>query len=133
MKQLTTNRGLLKFIIYSIITLGIYPIVCFSKISTEINYVASKHDHRETMHYCLIYFLFSWLTFGIVPLVWWNNICGRIGVELRTRGIDYSFGAGTFWGWEICGFLIFVGPFIFTYKLLKAMNKLNADYNEKGE
>ena len=48
------------------------------------------------------------------------------------RGIDYSFGASTFWLWGILGSIIVVGPFIYTYKLLKSMNLLAADYNAKG-
>lgn len=133
MEPLRTNRGLLKFILLSFITLGIYPIVCFSHISSEINWVATKHDGRHTMHYCLVFFIFSWLTLGIVPLVWSHNICDRMGDELHTRRIDYSFGAGTFWGWGIVGSLIVIGPFIFLHKFFKAMNLINADYNAKGE
>lgn len=35
-------------------------------------------------------------------------------------------------GWNILGSLIIVGPFIYTYKLLHAMNDLCADYNARG-
>ena len=35
----------------------------------------------------------------------------------------------SFWGWGILGSLILVGPFIYTHKLLTAMNLLSADYN----
>lgn len=38
--QLPTNRSLLKFILLSIITLGIYGLVVMTKISTEINTIA---------------------------------------------------------------------------------------------
>lgn len=130
--QLSTNRSLLKFVLLSIITLGIYGIVVMSKVSTDINLIASKYDGKKTMHYCLVLFIFSWLTFGIVPLVWGHRISARIGDELIRRGIDYSFGASTFWLWNILGSLIIVGPFVYTHKLLTSMNKLSADYNAKG-
>lgn len=133
MEPLRTNRGLLKYILLSFITLGIYSIVCLSHISSEINWVASKHDGCYTTHYCLVFFVLSWLTLGIVPLLWINNICDRMGDELYVRGIDYSFGAGTFWGWGFFGSLILIGPFIFGHKFFKAMNLINADYNAKGE
>ena len=42
----------------------------------------------------------------------------RVGTELARRGIDYSFGASTFWLWGILGSIIVVGPFIYTYKVL---------------
>ena len=129
---LRTNRGLLKYVLLSIITLGIYAIVVESHISEEINMIAFKHDGKHTMHYCLIYFLFSWLTVGIVPLIWRHRISARIGRELKTRGIDYSFGAGTFWLWGMLGTLILVGPFIYTHKYLKSMNLLAESYNSEN-
>ncbi|MGI6019116.1 MAG: DUF4234 domain-containing protein [Marvinbryantia sp.] len=131
-RHLKTDRSLLKFILLSIITFGIYGIIVMSEISTDINTIASKYDGRKTMHYCWVIFLFSWLTYGIVPLVWSHNISGRIGAELKRRGISYEFGSGTFWGWSILGALIVVGPFIYCYKLLEAMNLLCEDYNRKG-
>ena len=130
--QLATNRGLLKFILLSIITFGIYGIVVMSAVSTDINVIAGRYDGKKTMHYCLVYFIFSWLTLGIVPLVWSHKISNRIGAELNRRGIDYRFGAGTFWGWNVLGSLILVGPFIYIHKLLKSMNLLAANYNING-
>lgn len=130
--QLKTNRGLLKFILLSIVTFGIYGIVVMSTISTDINYIASKYDGKKTMHYCLLVFLVGPITLGIADLVWYHRISNRIGGELTRRGLGYSFGAGTFWGWNILGAFIVVGPFIYQYKLFKAMNMLAADYNVKG-
>lgn len=130
--QLKTNRSLIKFILLSMITFGIYGLVVMSAVSTDINYIAGKYDGKRTMHYCLVFFLFSWLTFGIVPLVWSHKISNRIGAELTRRGIGYSFGAGTFWGWGVLGSLIFVGPFIYLHKMLTSMNLLAKDYNVKG-
>ncbi len=130
--QLKTNRSLLKFILLSMITFGIYGIVVLSAVSTDINYIAGRYDGKKTMHYCLVAFLFSWLTLGIVPLVWYHKMSARIGNELNRRGINYNFGAGTYWGWNILGSFILVGPFVYTHKLLKAMNLLAANYNVNG-
>jgi len=131
--MLRTNRGLAKFFFLSLITFGIYGIVVMSHISTEINDIATKHDGRKTMHYCLIYFIFSWLTFGIAPLVWYHRLSDRIGDELVRRHLPYSFGAGTWWGWGFFGALLFgIGPLIYIHKLMKAMNFLAADYNVNG-
>ena len=130
--RLKTNRGLLKFILLSLITFGIYGLVVMSVISSDINTIATRHDGKRTMHYCLMYFVFSWLTQGIVPIVWYHRLSARIGNELIRRKIPYSFGAGTFWGWEILGSLIVIGPFIYLHKLLRSMNLLCEDYNEDG-
>ena len=130
--QLKTNRGLLKFLFLSLITFGIYGLVVMSVVSTDINTIAGRYDGRKTMHFCLLLFIFSLLTFGIAPLVWYHRISARIGNELARRGIAYSFGAGSFWGWNILGSLIVIGPFIYVHKLLRAMNLLAANYNING-
>lgn len=130
--KLRTNRGLLKFILLTIVTLGIYAIVCFSHVSSEINKVAGPYDHRKTLHFCLVFFILTPITAGIFNLIWWSMLCSRMDDELTRRNIEYKFGAGTYWGWSFFGSLILVGPFIFLYKFFKAMNLLNADYNVKG-
>ena len=130
--QLKTNRGWLKLILLSLITCGIYAIVFYSKISTDINLIASRYDGKKTMHYCLLMFIVAPITLGIGAIVWCHRISARIGNELARRGIAYSFGAGTFWGWNVLGALIGVGPFIYLHKLCKSMNLLCADYNARG-
>ena len=130
--KLKTNRGLIKFILLSLITFGIYGLVVMSAVSSDINTIAGRYDGKKTMHFCLIAFIFSWLTLGIAPLVWYHRISTRIGNELIRRGIMYSFGAGSFWGWNILGSLIVIGPFVYIHKLLRAMNLLSQHYNING-
>lgn len=130
--QLRTDRGLAKMILLSLITFGIYALVVESHIGEELNLIASRHDGRRTMHFCLIYFLFSWLTLGIAPIVWYHRTSDRMHGELVRRQIDYDFGATDFWLWCILGSLIVIGPYVYIYKRMKAMNLINEDYNQKG-
>ena len=127
-----TNYGMLKLILLSMITFGIYGLVVFSNMSTDINVIAAKYDGKKTMHYCLLVFVFSWLTLGIAPLVWYHRLSARIGKDLTRRGIAYRCGAGSFWGWNLLGSFIFVGPFVYLHKLCKAMNLLGEDYKVNG-
>ena len=130
--QLKTNKGLLKTILLSIITFGIYSLVVMSSVSNDINIVASRYDGKKTMHYCLLVFVISPLTLGIAYFVWCHKISNRIGAELNRRGVDYKIGASDFWLWDVLGSLIVVGPFIYMYKLFKAVNQMNAHYNIHG-
>lgn len=123
-----TNRGLLKFILLSFITFGIYGIVVMSHISEEINILARPRDGKHTMHFLLIALIFSWLTLGIAVVVWYHRLSNRIGDELDARACGYSFSAADFWLWNVLGSIIFVGPFIYQYKMFKAMNLVNAAY-----
>ena len=129
--QLPTKRGLGKMFFLGLITLGIYPTVIYSRIITELNIVASRHDGKRTMPYFGM-LLLAPLTLGVYSYVWFHNLCARIGDELQRRGIDYKFGPSHFWLWGILGSFILVGPFIFTHKLMKSMNLINKDFNEKG-
>ena len=129
-QQLKTSRGLLKYILFSLITLGIYPIVMFSLISDELNTVCK--DNKRTTQYWLLWFL-SMVTLSIPIFIWYHTASNRMGNELKRRGINYSISASTFWGWGFLGAFIFIGPFVYLYKFLKASNLLNADFNQKGE
>lgn len=128
---LRTNRGLTKIFFLGLLTFGIYPIIVYSHIGEEINIIGK--DGKHTMHYCIIYFLLSLVTYNIAFFVWYHRICNRIGVALQDRNIDYKFSACTFWLWRILGILLFcIGPFVFVHKFMHGMNLLNADYNRNG-
>lgn len=129
--QLPTRRGLAKMFFLGIVTLGIYPMVIWSRIVTELNLVASRYDGERTMPYFAMFTLAP-LTLSIYVFVWMHGFCRRVGAELQRRDISYKFGASTFWLWNILGSLILVGPFIFLHKLMKSMNLLNEDFNRVG-
>lgn len=130
--QLSTNRSIIKYILLSIITFGIYALVIDSIISSDINTIASRYDGKNTVHYCLVVFVFGPLTLGIYGLIWYHQTSNRIGNELARRGICYNFSASDFWLWGVLGSLIFIGPIVYKHKMLTAMNLLAEDYNIKG-
>lgn len=130
---LDENRNFWVFWLLSIVTLGVYAIIVWTRMVNDVNTVATPYDKRHTMHYCLMIFLLSWTTLGIYPLIWNHNFADRISNELRRRGINYDFGVGTFWGWGFFGRLLLgIGPLIYMYKLIQSMNNLCHDYNMRG-
>lgn len=129
--QLPTERGLGKMFFLGLLTLGIYPAVIWSRIVTELNIVASRYDGKRTVSYFGMLMLCP-ITLGIYPLVWMHGFCHRIRDESVRRNTGADFGPSDFWLWNILGSLIIVGPFIFTHKLMKAMNKMNTNYNVYG-
>lgn len=161
-RQIKTNRTVLKYILLGIITLGIYDIVITTGISRSINTIATKHDGKKTMNFCWNVFIFSWLTLGIVPLIWWHRISERIGDELQCRGHQRIVTATDFWIWNfacsgvglaivefallsvmtqpfiavvaaLAGLIIeLIGIYKFYSKFFKATNTLAADYNTRG-
>lgn len=130
--RLPVNRGLLSWLLLSMVTFGIYPIIALANISSEVNLVASNRDRLHTTNGVLVFFL-AFPTLGIYPFVWWHKISDRIGGELRARGVDYSFDAGSFWLWGVFGSLFCgLGSLVFIHKFTTAMNRLNEHYNAHG-
>ena len=131
--NLKTGRGLIKFLLFNLITADIYTLYYFTTISMDINKIASRYDGKKTMNFLLVAFIFTPLTLGIVPVVWFHRISKRIGEENNRRRTGYyKFGASTYWLWFVLGSLILVGPFVYIAKLSKAMNLICADYNVRG-
>ena len=128
--MLNTNRGLLKYLFFSLLTLGIYSLVVMYNISNDINTIATSRDGKHTLNYLWIFFILNWLTLGIAPFIWFHNISNRIGNQLKAYDLPYSFGAGSFWLWQVLGSFIYIGPFVYHYKLFKAMNIIAANYNK---
>ncbi len=129
--QLPVKRSLTKMFFLGLLTLGIYPTVIWSRIATELNITASRHDGERTMPYFAMLALAP-LTLGIYALVWNHNFCRRVGQELRRRKLDFTFDVSDYWLWGILGTLIIAGPFVYTFKLMRAINQINGDYNVNG-
>ena len=87
-------------ILLGLVTCGIYPMVIWSRISGEINMVASRYDGKRTIHFMWVPYL-AVLTLFVYPFVWIHGLCNRIGDELIRRGIRYKFSAATFWLWNL--------------------------------
>ena len=130
--QLKTNRGLLKLFLLSLITFGIYPLFFYNSMANDVNVICSRYDGKKTMNYWLLVLIVTPITFGIAAIVWCHKISNRIGAEMRRRGLPHAISAGTYWGWNVLGALIGIGPFIYIHKLCKAMNTLAAHYNTYG-
>jgi len=129
--QLTTSRGLLKLILLSLITLGIYEIWFLYSVKRDLNTVAGTHNGNRTMGLILL-FILTILTGGIAAIVWTHKISNRIGREQAYRGIPQTISAASFWGWGVIGSFIFVGPFVYLHKICHAMNSICAHYNTYG-
>ena len=131
-RKLKTNRGMIKYILLNLVTLSIYNLVFFSGISEDLNLVAGRYDGKKTMHFLLLFFIVGPITLGIADLVWFHKMSKRVGNEARRRGIATTFGAGSFWLWNVLGACIVVGPFVYLHKLAKTMNQICENYNTMG-
>lgn len=130
-RLLSTKRGVVRFVFFTVITAGVYTLFFFSGISEDMNLLACRHDGKRTPNLLLLP-LITVLTLGIGYFVYWHRLSARIREELWRRRGDYRFGPKTFWGWGVLGLLLAVGPLVYLHKLCVALNKLSTDYNMHG-
>jgi hypothetical protein len=129
METLTENRGLLKYIILQILTLGIYGFYLIHRQAKESN-LACHADSQHTRG-LLGYLVLSAITFGIYPIVWhcsWISRCN-----------NYLTRSGQSQGLQISTYLLtlfFFGPltlgimyFVVRAKMLYLQNNVNRMYN----
>ena len=92
MERLPENRGLLKYILLEIITLGIYGLYLIHREAKETN-LACREDGQNTRG-LLGYLFLGLITFGIYPLVWrcsWISRCnGYLTRCSRPQGLQIS-------------------------------------------
>lgn len=127
--ELKTNRGLFKFIVFSILTLGIYGLYIIHAAAKETDETC-KEDGKNTKG-LLLYILFSILTLGIYGLVWSYNIIERWGSFIRKRGQTPRVSGGTYLLWLIVGAAIGIGPLVAQYLYLHAWNDVNELHNKE--
>lgn len=127
-----TNRSMWKVMLFSFLTLGIYLIVFFSPLASELDEIYPKRDGTKTMDFMLVYIL-SIFTCSLVMTAWHYTIAVRIEEALSKRRIDYNFSTTDFWLWYVLGSFIFIGPFVYMHKMCTAMNLLCASYNENPD
>ena len=115
------HRNIFLFILFNILTLGIYGLVVMCIIGDEINMVC-EGDGKKQMHY-LLALLLGIITFGIFILVWYYKAIERLRdnayryniAAINTSGAEYII-------WTLLGSFIVVGPLIATIKFLGAVN-----------
>ena len=152
-----TDRELWKWIVFGILTLGIYDIVVMTELTNAANRIIQ--DGKRTMHFCLLTFVFSWLTLGIAVFVWYHRLSNRIGDELQRRGYPRMIDASDYWLYSVLPTIVFSLPstyaalaapkysgwaqlfsligviiqFYYLYKLIRAMNALCWDQNARTQ
>ena len=50
-RKMDTDRNFWKLVLLSIVTCGIYPIIFFTNLGEDIDFIARARDGKKTMHY----------------------------------------------------------------------------------
>ena len=123
------KRGLLGYVLLSIITLGIYGFYWIYKIAQDVNAMC-EGDGKKTGG-LLKYFFLGLITFGIYDLMWLYMLGDRLQDNAGKYSITIKESGGTVLLWYILGSFIIVGPFIAMHIIIKNTNALADEYNKK--
>jgi hypothetical protein len=131
--MLKTKRGIFKFMVFTILTSGIYYLYLIHAAHNETNKTCHG-DGKKTRG------LIGWFFLGILlPGIYWLFIwpCGvvnRWAEFIRRRGLKPRVTGGSFLAWLIFGSLLAgIGLIVAFYKFLHIWNDVNRIYNEESQ
>lgn len=130
-RRMKTNRGLIVYILLSIVTCGIYGYFFIHGMAKDMNDVC-RGDGKKTGG-LLAFILLSFVTCGIYSLVWWYKLCNRLATNAPRYGLSFQENGTTFLLWTLLGSLLCgIGPLIAIHFALRNMNTLCAAYNQRN-
>ncbi len=125
---LKTDRGLLGYIVLSILTCGIYSYYFIYSVARDVN-TACAGDGKSTGG-LLQFILLSILTCGIYSWWWQYSLGNRLAANAPRYGLSFTENGTTILLWLLFGsFLCFIGPFIAMNIIIKNTNSICMAYN----
>lgn len=129
--KLKTDRGLVSYILLSIITLGIYSYYFLYTLARDIN-IACKGDGGKTSG-LVAFIVLSLVTCGIYAWIWYYQLGNRLAENAPRYGMQFQENGTTILLWLLFGSLLCgIGPFIAMHILIKNTNKICAAYNREN-
>lgn len=128
--RLKTDRSLLKYILFSIITCGIYNYIFYYEIAKDINKICWDDGKKTTG--LVGYIVFTIITCGIYSFVWHYKFAERLADNAPSYGVNIREGGSTVLLWMIVGaFLCGIGPFVAIHTQIKNLNAMAKAYNAR--
>ena len=127
-RLMTTNRSLLKYLILSIITCGLYSFFFIHGVAKDVNEMC-KND-GDKVGGLVAYIILSYLTCGLYSIYWQYKIANRLQANAPSYGLYFSENGTNILLWYLVGWLLcLIGPFIAMNIVIKNTNRMAAAYN----
>ncbi len=128
--MIDTNRSLLKYIVFSILTCGIYSYWFIYKMAQDVNIICDG-DGQKTGG-LVKFILLSMVTCGIYAWFWYYKLGNRLAENAPKYNLCFSENGTTVIMWMIFGSLLCgIGAFVAMNILIKNTNALARAYNSK--
>ncbi len=125
------RRNAFLFVLFSLLTLGIYGAIVIEGVRKEIDEIGEKENWKPSLSSWLIYFL-GFFTLGIVPLVYLGRLNRKVGILGKRYGIKKP--KVTYASFELLfllGSLILIGPFLAFGMFFSLLYKVELAYKEE--
>lgn len=116
---------MVRFVLLSIFTGGIYPVYFYYKLSMDVEAVC-EGDGLSAGSYLTV-LLLSTVTFGLYSLYWLYKLAQRMHVNAPRYGVKMMEN-----GRDILILSILSGGMISAYEMIKYMNRIALEYNRSG-
>ena len=128
---LKTDRGLLGYILLSILTCGIYSYYFIYSVAKDVN-IACEGDGSKTGG-LVKFILLSIITCGIYSWIWEYSLGNRLAANAPRYGLSFQENGTTILMWCIFGILLCgIGPFIAMNIIIKNTNSICMAYNRQN-
>lgn len=126
--KLKDDRGLISYILLTLITCGIYSYYFIYKMAADVN-IACEGDGEETAG-LVAFILLSLVTCGIYAYIWYYKLGNRLAANAGRYGLSFQENGTTVIMWLLFGSLLCgIGPFIAMNILIKNSNRICNAYN----
>lgn len=126
--MIDSNRGLVKYILLSIVTCGIYGWYFIYKMAEDVNTMCAG-DNENTAG-LVKFILLSYITCGIYGYIWYYKLGNRLAENAPRYGLSFQENGTTVLLWLFLGALLCgIGPFVAMHILIKNTNAMAEAYN----
>ena len=133
--RLNDQRRMWKFLLFGILTLGIYQLVFLYKMNNDINTACNpvQDEDEFTSPNYIIVILLSIITLGIYTFFWYYKQGNRIKHVGEKYGLQIDEKGSTYLLWILVGVLLFgIGPYVALYLLISNTNRICKAYNNSA-
>ncbi len=128
MERIQNDRSLLKYILLSILTAGIYGYYFIYKLAQDVNRMC-EGDGKSTGG-LVAFIALSIVTCGFYALYWYYQIANRLQVNAPRYGLLFSENGTTVLLWYLIGALLCgIGPYVAMHFIIKNTNAMATAYN----
>ena len=127
--MISTNRSLVTYIVFNILTCGIYGYYFLYTMARDVN-IMCEGDGDQTSGIA-VFILLSIVTCGFYALYWYYKLGNRLATNAPRYGLNFQENGTTILMWYLVGALVCgIGPYVAMHILIKNTNTLAASYNQ---